>query len=276
VTNKEMTFDLSFQSTDAMLRKATAGELDQFHSLVVEHGDQLGPWAELAVAYAQMPEQYRGLRPAGDSKWSAIQKALIHGEISGNSYQSTFGVFPLSQLGSTEQEMEIWDQWRLRFKLAAENSGFPKSFASALTGAMGELQDNVPLHSENVESGLVAFQGGAGIFELVVSDRGIGVLASLRKNAEYQHLAHSGEALDVAVADGESRFGKDSGHGYGIGQLYRALASVDGDVRFRSGDHALELSGAGSDSVLRPSLSQKWELPGLTISVTCRTRPMGG
>lgn len=276
MTNKEMTFDLSFQSTDAMLRKATAGELDQFHSLVVEHGDQLGPWAELAVAYAQMPEQYRGLRPAGDSKWSAIQKALIHGEISGNSYQSTFGVFPLSQLGSTEQEMEIWDQWRLRFKLAAENSGFPKSFASALTGAMGELQDNVPLHSENVESGLVAFQGGAGIFELVVSDRGIGVLASLRKNAEYQHLAHSGEALDVAVADGESRFGKDSGHGYGIGQLYRALASVDGDVRFRSGDHALELSGAGSDSVLRPSLSQKWELPGLTISVTCRTRPMGG
>lgn len=276
MTNREMTFDLSFQSTDAMLRKATTGELDQFHSLVVARGEQLGPWAELAVAHAQMPEQYRGLRPADHPKWTAIQQALIHGEISGDSYQSTFGVFPLSRLGSTDQEVEIWDQWRLRFKLAAESSGFPKSFASALTGAMGELQDNVPLHSENVESGLVAFQGGVGIFELVVSDRGIGVLASLRKNPEYQHLAHSGEALDVAVADGGSRFGKDSGHGYGIGQLYRALASVDGDVRFRSGDHSLELSGAGSDPVLRPSLSQKWELPGLTISVTCRTRPMGG
>jgi hypothetical protein len=276
VTNKEMKFDLSFQSTDAMLRKAKAVELDQFHSLVVERGDQLGPWAELAVAYARMPEQYRGLRPGNHPKWTAIQQALIHGEISGKSYQSTFGVFPLSRIGSTDQEVEIWDQWCLRFKLAAESSGFPKSFASALTGAMGELQDNVPLHSENVESGLVAFQGGAGIFELVVSDQGIGVLASLQKNPEYQHLAHSGDALKVAVADGGSRFGKDSGHGYGIGQLYRALASVDGDIRFRSGDHAFELSGSGPNSSLSPLLAQKWELPGLTISVTCRTHSMGG
>lgn len=36
------------------------------------------------------------------------------------------------------------------------------------------------------------------------------------------------------------RFGRDSGCGFGMGQMFRALANHDGDLRFRSDDHALE------------------------------------
>lgn len=272
--SREFKFRLNFHTVDDMLWHARALKLDQFQSLNVDRGDQLGPWVELAVAHAQMPKQYQGLRFADDQRWNALQRAFGHGEICGTGYQSHFGVFPLSQLGSTSQEHEVWNHWQLRFKLAAENSGFPKSFASALTGAMGELQDNIPLHSEHAKSGLVAFQGAPGVFEFVVSDQGIGVLASLRKNPGHQDLAHAGEALQIAISDGGSRFAKETGHGYGISQLYRALAAVEGDIRFRSGDHALELSGSGPNPSLAPSLAQKGHLPGLTISVVCRAHPM--
>lgn len=271
---REIEFDLSFKTADDMLWQASGEALDHFDSLRIGRGDQLGPWVELAVAQAQMPGQYRALRFADGRLWSGLQRALKQAEICGTEYNANFGAFPLTRLGTTSQEQETWDQWCLRFRLAAENSGFPKAFAGALTGAMGELQDNIPLHSEHIQSGLVAFQGSSGAFEFVVSDQGIGVLASLKKNPDYQDLPHAGEALKIAASDGGSRFAKDTGHGYGIGQLFRALAGVEGDIRFRSGDHAYELSGSGPNPTGIISLGQKSHLPGLTVSIICRTRPM--
>jgi hypothetical protein len=271
---RDIKFDLSFKAADDMLWQASAEALDHFDSLSIGRGDQLGPWVELAVAHAQMPGQYRALRFADGRLWNDLQRALKHAEICGTEYHANFGVFPLTKVGTTSQEQEIWDHWCLRFRLAAESSGFPKAFAGALTGAMGELQDNIPLHSENIRSGLVAFKSLPGAFEFVVSDQGIGVLASLQKNPDYQDLPHAGEALKIAASDGGSRFAKETGHGYGIGQLFRALAGVEGDIRFRSGDHAYELSGSGPNPSGLISLGQKSHLPGLTISITCRTRPM--
>ena len=72
------------------------------------------------------------------------------------------------------------------------------------------------------------------------------------------------------------RFGRDSGSGFGMGQMFRALANHDGDLRFRSDDHALEVRGHSPSLQGRVQLRQKAALPGLTISVVCggeRARP---
>ena len=50
-------------------------------------------------------------------------------------------------------------------------------------------------------------------------------IGKLGTNPEYVYLRDAGEALKVAVEDGNSRFGRASGNGYGIGQVFRALAN---------------------------------------------------
>ena len=152
----------------------------------------------------------------------------------------------------------------------ATSAGFPRQLIEPLLGALMELQDNVFLHSWRPESGLVAYAISTRAFELVTADAGIGVLASLKKSPEFQHVTHSGSALRIAASDGASRFGSDSGHGYGIGQLFRALTRYDAEIRFRSGDHALSLWGDGPSLTGNVSLVHKAWLQGLTISVRCK------
>jgi hypothetical protein len=135
--------------------------------------------------------------------------------------------------------------------------------------ALGELQDNVFEHSGRPESGVVAYAAGNGAFEFVVADAGRGVLASLRENPEFAGLEESGAALRVAVSDGASRHARSTGRGYGIGQLFRALAHDAAELRFRSGDHALRLWGDAPSLTGQVELAQKAWLDGLSITVRC-------
>ena len=112
----------------------------------------------------------------------------------------------------------------------------------------------------------------AGTFEFVVADAGRGVLASLRENPEFTHLADCGAALRFAAADGASRHISESGHGYGIGQLFRALAHHNAELRFRSGDHALRIWGDAPSLTGQMELFHKAWLDGLTVTVRCVLR----
>ena len=138
-----------------------------------------------------------------------------------------------------------------------------------MIGALGELLDNVFEHSNRPESGVVAYGASEGAFEFVVADAGRGVLASLRENPEFGGLSDSGMALRVAASDGASRHARSSGHGYGIGQLFRALAHDAAELRFRSGDHALRLWGDAPSLIGQVALAQKAWLDGLAVSVRC-------
>ena len=95
------------------------------------------------------------------------------------------------------------------------------------------------------------------------------MLASLRENPEFSLLADSGAALRVAASDGASRHPRNTGHGYGIGQLFRALAHDAAELRFRSGDHALRLWGDAPSLIGQVELAQKAWLDGLIITVRC-------
>ena len=73
----------------------------------------------------------------------------------------------------------------------------------------------------------------------------------------------------VAASDGASRYARSTGHGYGIGQLFRALAHHTAGLRFRSGDHALRLWGDAPSLAGQVELAQKAWLDGLTITIRC-------
>jgi hypothetical protein len=265
-------FALDFRAADSLLLEAHAGNLSDRGTVTLSTNEALGPLVEVAMAREHAPHHYAAVT-IEDMRLDAISAALSEGAICGTHYQDVFGVFPLAKWGLSNAEQDVWDQWCMRFANSAVAAGFPRNFGDSLAGAMGELQDNVIVHSDRPETGIVAFSASQGRFEFVVADRGVGVLASLQRNPRHAALVHAGAALQVAIADGGTRFESESGHGTGIGQLFRALAGQHGDIRFRSDDHALTVSGNDVGPKGTHALAQKARLPGLTISIVCRTGP---
>jgi hypothetical protein len=163
-----------------------------------------------------------------------------------------------------------WGAFRLSAHKAALAAGLPAQVVRRLMGAMGEIRDNVLEHSQAVESGLLTFLSRPGSFEFSVADCGIGALASLRTNIQYAHLRDEGEALECALSDGESRFGRAAGRGTGFSQLFKSLASLNASLRFRSGDHALTIEGR-SPTLVNAHVAKKPLAPGFICTMHCRS-----
>jgi hypothetical protein len=161
-----------------------------------------------------------------------------------------------------------WDDFCLKARIAAGHAGLEPTEARALVGALIEIEENVHLHSERVEDGIVGFSASPGRFEIVVGDSGIGVLNSLRSHPDYTGLADAGTALRLALENGHSRYGRDSGHGLGFNALFVGLAALKAELRFRSDDHALTISGTGPRLVSATTL-QRPPLQGFMASVVC-------
>jgi len=264
-----------YASADDLLWQAAASRLPQAGALRVRRSGRIGPLVEIAMARLALPDAYAAINFESPFMLLAAQ-ALREGVISGSLAEEIMGVFPLSQHDPKAQDQLHWDQWSKHAENMAVNGGIARRLAEGLIGALGELQDNVYKHSHRSETGLVAFAVSRGAFEFVVADAGIGVLASLRQNPEFSSLTDSGAAMRAAASDGASRFGRETGHGYGIGQLFRALAHHEGELRFRSGDHALTLSGDSPNLTGHVEIAQKAWLTGLTISVRCKAHLRSG
>jgi anti-sigma regulatory factor (Ser/Thr protein kinase) len=169
-----------------------------------------------------------------------------------------------------DAERPGWIAYLKRLQAAACQAGFDNGTAAGLAGAVHELVDNVDSHSDAIESGIVGYAYDQGRFEYVVGDSGIGVLASLHKNPQYRRLSDHGQALQTALTDGESRFGRGTGHGLGFRSIFVALAHLNGSLRFRSGDHRLQIDGNGPN-LPAALLAQTVLYKGLIVSVVCRT-----
>lgn len=161
-----------------------------------------------------------------------------------------------------------WDDFCLKARIAAGQAGLEPTEARALVGALIEIEENVHLHSQRVDDGVVAFSASPGRFEIVVGDSGIGVLSSLRSHPDYAGLADAGTALRLALENGHSRYGRDSGHGLGFNALFVGLAALKAELRFRSDDHALTIAGTGPSLVSATTL-QRPPLQGFMASVVC-------
>jgi anti-sigma regulatory factor (Ser/Thr protein kinase) len=162
---------------------------------------------------------------------------------------------------------------RTRFLMAAgrsaeQTAGLSKPVAQSLAAAIREMESNVYEHSNNSNSGVLAFHAEPGQFEFVVADQGVGVLETLREAPEHHHLKDHGVALQIALQEGASRYGIAANRGMGFKDLFVGLASLNADLRFRSGDHALTISGP-HPTLKASQLSQKPFFPGFLISVRC-------
>ena len=264
-----------FDAADELLFAAESGGLGSLGPIRVQRSGQIGPLVELVRARQRYPEAFASV--VFEAPFVAtIEAALDGGTVTGTEKNGRAGVFPLQRLGADGERTDLWQLWASRADHAALAAGFPAQIAAEIMGALGEFQDNVFRHSEAARTGLVAFAARPGTFEVVVSDNGIGVLESLHSHADYAGIEDAGMALKVAASDGESRFGRDSGCGFGMGQMFRALANHDGDLRFRSDDHALEIRGHSQSLRGRVQLRQKAPLVGLTVSVLCRPASVPG
>jgi hypothetical protein len=258
----------TFDVADDLLWQAIAGRLPKLGPMAVGRYGRIGPLVEMAMAVSGFPSAYEGVT-FQPPVFHQVVDALRKGRISGAGARDRAGVFPLSRFEPSSGEHLLWEQWAKHAENAAVVAGLAKGLVAGLMGALGELQDNVYEHSGRPETGVVAYAVTTGVFEFVVADAGMGVLASLRQNPEFAGLRDSGEALPAAASDGASRYARSTGHGYGIGKLFRALAHDAAELRFRSGDHALRLWGDAPSLTGQIELAQKARLDGLTISVRC-------
>ena len=71
-------------------------------------------------------------------------------------------------------------------------------------------------------------------------------------------------AIEIAIPE----------NGYGIGTLFKALAHDAGDLRFRSGDHAMSIRGDRPSLTGRVEIVQKAWLDGLVVSVRCASNDL--
>jgi hypothetical protein len=268
----ERSFETSFEVVDDVVWAANTRGLPESDSICLIPTGRLGPLVELAMARRSRPERFSTVRCAGVAAES-VSAALTEGRISGGGYSDHLGILPMTRDESTHPGGDRYEQWLLRFQTATARAGFQKPFARQLAGALGELADNVFLHSESDSVALAGFQVAENSVEFVVADGGIGVLNSLRQNPAHAHLTSAGQALKAIVHHGASRFAADTGHGQGIKQFLRVLAGQNGHLRFRSSDHALTLRGDLAIGVGTLEVSSKAELPGLTISVQCLLSP---
>lgn len=155
-----------------------------------------------------------------------------------------------------------------------EISGMSRAISSQLVAAMQELENNIHEHSDASATGILAYKAEPGVFEFVVGDHGIGILGSLRRSTAYADLTDEGKALETGLMEGVSRHGPNSNRGYGFRPIFVGLANLYGELRFRSGDHAIMMDG--TNRVLATArISQKAPIDGFFASVRCHIEAPG-
>jgi anti-sigma regulatory factor (Ser/Thr protein kinase) len=172
-------------------------------------------------------------------------------------------------MASLPEDDTAWVEFGLAAQKAAAAAGFPRQIAAQLVGAMMEMVSNIYEHSHDTGSGIVVFRAGVDAFEFVIADSGIGVRESLRGCADYRDIADDGTALQLALREGVSRFGRMANRGHGFRPIFVGLANLSGLLRFRSGDHALVIDGQRIDMMLART-AQKTPLGGFLASVSCK------
>jgi anti-sigma regulatory factor (Ser/Thr protein kinase) len=261
----------TFAALDGIAFAAARGRLQDLPPHTMFAAGALGPFLELTQLGAT------GFLPRLDkAAWLALDGiAGFETALRGGRKQwicpagHTAGFFR-TDLEWSEDET-AWVGFGLAAQKAVIAAGFHRRIAAQFAGALGEMVSNIHEHSGAAASGLAAFRAGSREFEFVVADGGMGVLDSLRSCPDYAHLDDHGEALQLALTDGVSRFGPQAKRGGGFRPIFVGLANLSGSLRFRSGDHALVIDGRRINS-MAAKMAQKAHLKGFLVSVACRLR----
>jgi hypothetical protein len=174
----------------------------------------------------------------------------------------------------TEDDFENreWECFEIRFCRSAESVGFSRTIALGLQGALREMAENAVIHSESPLPAIIAYRAVQGMAQFCVVDVGIGVLASLRKCADFHDIERHNEAIRMALRDGVSRFGRNT-RGLGFHAVFKALLANWGYLRFRSGEGCITMDGSGLDADHGEATFPPY-LPGFQVTVCCRVAGM--
>ena len=96
-----------------------------------------------------------------------------------------------------------------------------------VAAAILELEGNIQEHSGAPSTGILAFSAATNVFEFVVADCGIGLLRSLKSSPAFSGLDDHGRALELALADGTSRY-NDPLRGHGFRPIFQGLTNLHG------------------------------------------------
>lgn len=258
-----------FSVVDDLLAEAANGRLRGHGALAIVNSDRIGPLIELLSAAIEFPTEYQLISLASEFATN-LQNAWLKATPFGGSFGDMAGAFPLPSENPVITGDHRWEQWLLHAENVAKAHGVAAPLVSSFIGALREMQDNVYEHSGSAHTGLVAYAVRDRSFEFVVSDRGMGVLETLRQNPMYAHLPDAGAALKEAIKPGVSRFATETGRGQGYVQLYKAMVTHRAELRFRSGDHALTLRPTVDPLHGEQLLTHTSALTGLTISAIWR------
>jgi hypothetical protein len=248
------------------------------HEVLVSRAtvDQIGPLVE--YAYHDIGNASARLASVSDS---SVVKALSYALRLECIAQAKQGLridaheqheFMRTPQNDDEVEDSKWLAFARRLGDAGVKAGLSKGFSQALAGTFGEMASNILQHSDNCASGLAGYRWTPGKFEYVAVDSGIGVLNSLRKHTDYGWIVDSGQALELAIRDGESEYGRAAHKGTGFHALTTNIALRNSILRFRSGDHSYTIDGTRI-----PILTKIQSCPmfsGFLISITS-TAPSG-
>lgn len=222
---------------------------------LLDTGSGNGSITELVKVDFSLLSPLIGHLQAGDASWLDVRTKRM-------------GFSRIVEANNTD---ERWITFGLAAQRCARDRGVPKSAAAQFVAALGELKNNVVDHSGSADTGIVAFLGHDDGIEFVVADQGIGLLSSLRQNPQFSHLNDDGTALRAALTDGNSKYGNGIGRGMGFRPIFIGLANAVGELRFRSGDHALTIAG-GSPSLIDAKIAQKARFQGFLAQFRWRSR----
>lgn len=202
---------------------------------------ELGPLVEL-LSFRQ-----RSLPPDARLKIGGSGSAL-HAALKAMPDQSAWAFAESGHVGAlrvqpdrpSAEDVVTQQKFLLAIRQKLELNGLSLKPAQALTGAAGELIDNIGQHAGENWQALAAYQIDAGSFWLAVGDSGKGVLASY---AQMPDICNAQGALRAAVIDHRSSTG-DPVRGLGFTKMLRALSAMDASLRVRSDDASLEHEGS--------------------------------
>jgi hypothetical protein len=261
--------NLDFANLDDLLAAVHFDQLDPSIHLQDAITTRIGPVVELLLHARSRTLDARALP---ESQIASTIRSVIGptrpGTGSFKSDDKTHVGFILTARDSENGDPALWYMFLHQAEQAAQRSGLPAQTARHLVAALREMEDNIHVHSERTHDGIVGFRATDQEFEFVVADSGIGALRSLRQHADYADLHDAGRALELVLSEGESRFGRNVGHGTGFRGLFKGLADLNGQLRFRTEDHALTIDGS-TPALERSQISQKIPLKGFLASVVC-------
>lgn len=261
---------LLFRDVDGLAFAAAHGNLEDTKLPATYVPHRLGPLLELMQLYAggRLPRPRKWLVLDGAAPFICALEQAKGSWVS--STQRHSGFIRATRRGAYA------DSRFTGFLMNAKRAGrevacLPAAASGQLVAAMEELESNIHEHADAPETGILAYRAEPGAFEFVVADRGMGILHSLRRNAAYACLPDEGEALEAALTDGVSRYGPNSNRGYGFRSIFTGLTNLHGELRFRSGDHAITMDGT-SPALATSRISQKAPLDGFFASVRCHAK----